>query len=165
MLALKAEFLTRVRMVTAHDDPSRSTPEWPSHPDRLYSARGGRESRCLLCIPGSGMPTARSKAWPSWFHGVQSMRIRHHDPGGMDQVEDNVARDRQAGHDDLGPPISALVLGLAGPAAPGTTGVGDDGDEVTESPNRSDDGPLTMSLLPSCNHSTLGAAKLMTQQN
>jgi CRISPR-associated protein Csb2 len=38
MLALKVEYLTGVCMATAHDDPSRSTPEWPPHPDRLYSA-------------------------------------------------------------------------------------------------------------------------------
>src|SRR6266576_2432027 len=38
MLALKVEYLTGVCMATRHDDPSRSTPEWPPHPDRLYSA-------------------------------------------------------------------------------------------------------------------------------
>jgi CRISPR-associated protein Csb2 len=38
MLALKVEYLTGVCMATAHDDPHRSTPEWPPHPDRLYSA-------------------------------------------------------------------------------------------------------------------------------
>lgn len=38
MLSLKVEYLTGVAMATAHDDPSRSTPEWPPHPDRLYSA-------------------------------------------------------------------------------------------------------------------------------
>jgi CRISPR-associated protein Csb2 len=38
MLALKVEYLTGVCMATAHDDPSRSRPEWPPHPDRLYSA-------------------------------------------------------------------------------------------------------------------------------
>lgn len=38
MLALKVEYLTGIAMATAHDDPNRSTPEWPPHPDRLYSA-------------------------------------------------------------------------------------------------------------------------------
>jgi CRISPR-associated protein Csb2 len=38
MLAIKVEYLTGVCMATRHDDPSRSTPEWPPHPDRLYSA-------------------------------------------------------------------------------------------------------------------------------
>jgi CRISPR-associated protein Csb2 len=38
MLILKVEYLTGVCMATAHDDPSRSRPEWPPHPDRLYSA-------------------------------------------------------------------------------------------------------------------------------
>lgn len=38
MLVLRVEFLTGVFMATKHDDPSRSTPEWPPHPDRLYSA-------------------------------------------------------------------------------------------------------------------------------
>jgi CRISPR-associated protein Csb2 len=38
MIALKVEYLTGVCMATKHDDPSRSTPEWPPHPDRLYSA-------------------------------------------------------------------------------------------------------------------------------
>lgn len=38
MLAIKVEFLTGVCMATRHDDPSRSTPEWPPHPDRLFSA-------------------------------------------------------------------------------------------------------------------------------
>ena len=38
MLAMKVEYLTGVCMATKHDDPSRSTPEWPPHPDRLYSA-------------------------------------------------------------------------------------------------------------------------------
>jgi CRISPR-associated protein Csb2 len=38
MLTLKVEYLTGVCMATRHDDPSRSTAEWPPHPDRLYSA-------------------------------------------------------------------------------------------------------------------------------
>src|SRR5919109_4290756 len=38
MIALKVEYLTGVCMATKHDDPSRSLPEWPPHPDRLYSA-------------------------------------------------------------------------------------------------------------------------------
>lgn len=38
MLAIKVEYLTGVCMATRHNDPSRSTPEWPPHPDRLYSA-------------------------------------------------------------------------------------------------------------------------------
>jgi CRISPR-associated protein Csb2 len=38
MIALKVEYLTGVCMATKHDDPSRSVPEWPPHPDRLYSA-------------------------------------------------------------------------------------------------------------------------------
>jgi CRISPR-associated protein Csb2 len=38
MLAIKVEYITRVCMATRHNDPSRSTPEWPPHPDRLYSA-------------------------------------------------------------------------------------------------------------------------------
>lgn len=38
MIALKIEYLTGVCMATKHDDPSRSVPEWPPHPDRLYSA-------------------------------------------------------------------------------------------------------------------------------
>ena len=38
LLVLRVEFLTGVFMATKHDDPSRSTPEWPPHPDRLYSA-------------------------------------------------------------------------------------------------------------------------------
>jgi CRISPR-associated protein Csb2 len=38
MIALKVEYLTGVCMATKYGDPSRSTPEWPPHPDRLYSA-------------------------------------------------------------------------------------------------------------------------------
>lgn len=38
MLALKVEYITGVCMATRHNDPSRSSPEWPPHPDRLYSA-------------------------------------------------------------------------------------------------------------------------------
>lgn len=38
MLAIKVEYLTGVYMATRHNHPSRSTPEWPPHPDRLYSA-------------------------------------------------------------------------------------------------------------------------------
>lgn len=38
MLVLRVEYLTGVCMATRHDDPTRSTPEWPPHPDRLYSA-------------------------------------------------------------------------------------------------------------------------------
>src|SRR5687767_6792568 len=38
MIALKVEYLTGVCMATKHNDPSRSMPEWPPHPDRLYSA-------------------------------------------------------------------------------------------------------------------------------
>jgi CRISPR-associated protein Csb2 len=38
VLALKVEYLTGVCMATRYNDPSRSTPEWPPHPDRLYSA-------------------------------------------------------------------------------------------------------------------------------
>ncbi len=38
MLVLRVEFLTGVCMATRHNDPIRSTPEWPPHPDRLYSA-------------------------------------------------------------------------------------------------------------------------------
>lgn len=38
MLAIKIEYLTGVCVATRHDDPSRSKPEWPPHPDRLYSA-------------------------------------------------------------------------------------------------------------------------------
>ncbi len=38
MLVLRIEFLTGVYMATKHNDPTRSTPEWPPHLDRLYSA-------------------------------------------------------------------------------------------------------------------------------
>lgn len=38
MLAIKVEYLTGVCMATRHDDPSHSRPEWPPHPDRLFSA-------------------------------------------------------------------------------------------------------------------------------
>lgn len=38
MLALRVEFLTGVYMATKHNDPERASPEWPPHPDRLYSA-------------------------------------------------------------------------------------------------------------------------------
>jgi len=38
MLAIRIDYLTGVCMATKHDDPSRSTPEWPPHPDRLFSA-------------------------------------------------------------------------------------------------------------------------------
>jgi CRISPR-associated protein Csb2 len=38
MLVLRVEYLTGVCMATRHNDPSRSAPEWPPHPDRLYSA-------------------------------------------------------------------------------------------------------------------------------
>lgn len=38
MLALRVEYLTGVCMATKHDDPARSKPEWPPHPDRLFSA-------------------------------------------------------------------------------------------------------------------------------
>lgn len=38
MLAIRVEYLTGVCMATRHDDPSRSMPEWPPHPDRLFSA-------------------------------------------------------------------------------------------------------------------------------
>jgi CRISPR-associated protein Csb2 len=38
VLAIQIEYLTGVCMATRHNDPSRSTPEWPPHPDRLYSA-------------------------------------------------------------------------------------------------------------------------------
>lgn len=38
MLAIKVEYLTGVCMATRYNDPSRSTAEWPPHPDRLYSA-------------------------------------------------------------------------------------------------------------------------------
>jgi len=38
MLAIRVEYLTGVCMATRHDDPSRSRPEWPPHPDRLFSA-------------------------------------------------------------------------------------------------------------------------------
>ena len=38
MLAIKVEYLTGVCMATKHDDPDRAAPEWPPHPDRLYSA-------------------------------------------------------------------------------------------------------------------------------
>ena len=38
MLVLRVEYLTGVCAATRHDDPTRSTPEWPPHPDRLYSA-------------------------------------------------------------------------------------------------------------------------------
>jgi CRISPR-associated protein Csb2 len=38
VLAIQVEYLTGVCMATQHNDPSRSTPEWPPHPDRLFSA-------------------------------------------------------------------------------------------------------------------------------
>ncbi|MGQ0734145.1 MAG: type I-G CRISPR-associated protein Csb2 [Acidobacteriota bacterium] len=38
MLVLRVEYLTGVCMATRHNDPTRSSPEWPPHPDRLYSA-------------------------------------------------------------------------------------------------------------------------------
>lgn len=38
MLVLRVEYLTGACTATRHNDPSRSTPEWPPHPDRLYSA-------------------------------------------------------------------------------------------------------------------------------
>ncbi|HWP38060.1 MAG TPA: type I-U CRISPR-associated protein Csb2, partial [Gemmatimonadales bacterium] len=38
MLVLRVEFLAGVYMATRHNDPTRSAPEWPPHPDRLYSA-------------------------------------------------------------------------------------------------------------------------------
>ncbi len=38
MLAIRIEFLTGVYMATRYNDPTRSEPEWPPHPDRLFSA-------------------------------------------------------------------------------------------------------------------------------
>ena len=38
MLVLRVEYLVGVCMATRHDDPTRSTAEWPPHPDRLFSA-------------------------------------------------------------------------------------------------------------------------------
>src|ERR1039458_6823167 len=38
MLAIRIDYLTGVSMATKHDDPSRSSAEWPPHPDRLFSA-------------------------------------------------------------------------------------------------------------------------------
>lgn|ERR1035437_745651 len=38
MLAIRIDYLTGVCMATKHDDPSRSSAEWPPHPDRLFSA-------------------------------------------------------------------------------------------------------------------------------
>lgn len=38
MLAIRVEYLTGVCTATRRDDPTRSTPEWPPHPDRLFSA-------------------------------------------------------------------------------------------------------------------------------
>ena len=38
MLALRVEYLTGVCMATRHNDAERAKPEWPPHPDRLYSA-------------------------------------------------------------------------------------------------------------------------------
>ncbi len=38
MLAIRIEFLTGVYMATRYNDPTRSLPEWPPHPDRLFSA-------------------------------------------------------------------------------------------------------------------------------
>lgn len=57
MLALKVEYLTGVAMATAHDDPSRSTPEWPPHPDRLYSALVAAAAHLPDAKPDSSDPT------------------------------------------------------------------------------------------------------------
>ncbi len=55
MVALRVEYLTNVAMATAHDDPSRSMPEWPPHPDRLYSA---------LVAAAAHLPDASNGALP-----------------------------------------------------------------------------------------------------
>ncbi len=63
MLAIKVEYLTGVCVATRHDDPSRSAPEWPPHPDRLFSAlvaAAGDMSAPALEIPG---PAKRALQW------------------------------------------------------------------------------------------------------
>jgi CRISPR-associated protein Csb2 len=57
MLAIKVEYLTGVCMATRHNDPTRSKPEWPPHPDRLFSA----------LVAAAAEPSATSLEIPSSF--------------------------------------------------------------------------------------------------
>jgi CRISPR-associated protein Csb2 len=65
MLVMKVEYLTGVCMATAHDDPSRSTPEWPPHPDRLYSALVAAAAN--LPIANDGRLPRRAKEALAWL--------------------------------------------------------------------------------------------------
>jgi CRISPR-associated protein Csb2 len=63
MLALKVEYLTGVCTATAHHD--RSKPEWPPHPDRLYSALVA--AAATLPDASDGSLPARARETLTWL--------------------------------------------------------------------------------------------------
>src|SRR5437879_8022344 len=73
MLALQVEYLTGVCMATRHNDPTRSTPEWPPHPDRLYSALVAAAATLLDadegCLPERAVQALNWLATQNWAGG------------------------------------------------------------------------------------------------
>ena len=73
MLVLRVEYLTGVCIATRHNDPTRSTAEWPPHPDRLYSAlvaAAGSEPSASAARPDAAKPVLQwlLKQGPPWLH-------------------------------------------------------------------------------------------------
>ncbi len=63
MLVLRVEYLTGVCMATRHDDAARATPEWPPHPDRLYSALVAAAEPEPSRVTGCSSSTKRALEW------------------------------------------------------------------------------------------------------
>lgn len=75
MLAIRVEYLTGVCTATRHDDPSRSTPEWPPHPDRLFSALVAAAAGLHASVLEVSGPAKAALRWllaQGWRDGVLS---------------------------------------------------------------------------------------------
>jgi CRISPR-associated protein Csb2 len=60
-------------MATKHDDPSRSSPEWPPHPDRLFSALVAAASEATETRPSELVPGAEAAL--TWLCGQGSPEL------------------------------------------------------------------------------------------
>jgi CRISPR-associated protein Csb2 len=93
MLALKIEYLTGVCVATKHDDPTRFAPEWPPHPDRLYSALVAAAATLPDAtgddLPERAVQALRWLAQESWANG-QVIAPELHAPEGRRRLAPEV---------------------------------------------------------------------------
>jgi CRISPR-associated protein Csb2 len=105
MLVLRVEFLAGVCMATRHNDPTRSTPEWPPHPDRLYSALVAAAAEPVgsggIDLSDSSVQALRWLAEQCWKEGGQCKAPLLHASGAFRRTSPDVPMPTNPAPDEI----------------------------------------------------------------